>query len=143
MGAKRAQRNNEETIMKNGFAFNTTRQAFLASHLRRADTHLSRLVGLMGTPPGSLSSGKGLWIVPCHGVHTFGMRYAIDLVYLDQQLQVIHTEENIRPWRVAPVRMESATVLELPSHTIYQTGTCIGDRIEISFTRNGDSGGQP
>ena len=128
--------------MKSGFAFNTTRQAFLASHLRRADTHLSRLVGLMGTPPGALTSGKGLWIVPSHGVHTFGMRYAIDLVYLNQQLEVIHTEENVRPWRVAAVRMESATVLELPSHTIYQTGTSIGDRIEISFTQDEKGGGQ-
>lgn len=129
--------------MENGFAFNTTRQSFLANHLRRADTHLSRLVGLMGTPPGALSSGKGLWIVPSHGVHTFGMRYAIDLVYLNQELEVVHTEENVRPWRVAPVRMESATVLELPPHTIYQTGTSIGDHIEISFAQNGEGGKQP
>jgi len=128
--------------MNNGFAFNTTRQAFLANHLRRADTHLSRLVGLMGTPPGSLASGRGLWIVPCHGVHTFGMRYPLDLVYLDQHLEVVHTEENVRPWRLAAVRMEAATVLELPPHTVYQTGTCIGDRVEISFLRNGNNGGQ-
>jgi uncharacterized protein len=128
--------------MIKGFAFNTTRQAFLASHLRRADTHMSRLVGLMGTAPGSLSSGKGLWIVPCHGVHTFGMRYAIDLVYLSQHLEVVHTEENVRPWRMAAVRMEAATVLELPPYTIYQTGTCIGDHVEISFAQNGNGGGQ-
>ncbi len=130
-------------IMENGFAFNTTRQSFLANHLRRADTHLSRLVGLMGTPPGALSSGNGLWIVPCHGVHTFGMRYPIDLVYLNQEFEVVHTEENVRPWRVAAVWMESATVLELPPHTIYQTGTSIGDHIEISFAQNGEGGKQP
>jgi uncharacterized membrane protein (UPF0127 family) len=116
---------------KMGFAFNTTRQAFLASELRCADSHISRLVGLMGTPPEALGSGRGLWIVPCHGVHTFGMRYAIDLVYLNDKYEVVHTEENVRPWRLAAICLEAATVLELSPHTIFQTGTCIGDKIEI------------
>jgi uncharacterized membrane protein (UPF0127 family) len=71
------------------------------------------------------------------------MRYPLDLVYLNQQLEVIHTEENVRPWRLAAVRMEAATVLELPPHTVYQTGTCIGDHVEISFAPNGNNGGQP
>jgi uncharacterized membrane protein (UPF0127 family) len=116
---------------KTGYAFNTTRQAFLASQLRCADSHLSRLIGLMGTPPGALASGHGLWIVPCHGVHTFGMRYAIDLVYLNDKYEVVHTEENVKPWRVAAVCLEASTVLELSPHTIFQTSTCVGDKIEI------------
>lgn len=116
---------------KTGFAFNATRQAFLASQLRCADSHLSRLLGLMGTPPETLASGNGLWIVPCHGVHTFGMRYAIDLVYLNDKYEVVHTEENVKPWRVAAVCLEAATVLELSPHTIFQTGTRVGDKIEI------------
>ena len=126
-----------------GYAFNTTRQAFLASQLRCADSHLSRLVGLIGTPPEALASGNGLWIVPCHGVHTFGMRYPIDLVYLNDKYEVVHTEENVKPWRVAAVCLEAATVLELSPHTIFQTGTCVGDKIEIRMGAEAAASGPP
>jgi len=118
---------------KTGYAFNHTKQAFLASQLRCADSHLTRLIGLMGTPPETLGSGHGLWIVPCHGVHTFGMRYSIDLVYLNEKYEVVHIEENVKPWRVAAVCLEAATVLELSAHTIFQTGTAVGDKIEIKI----------
>ena len=55
------------------------------THLRIADTHWSRFCGLMGTDVGSFPAGQGLWIVPCHGVHTFAMRFPIDVIYLDQR----------------------------------------------------------
>jgi len=93
----------------------------------------------MGTPPEALGAGHGLWIVPCHGVHTFGMRYSIDLVYLSDKYEVVHTEENVKPWRVAAVCLEAATVLELSPHTIFQTGTCVGDKIEIRMGANATS----
>jgi uncharacterized membrane protein (UPF0127 family) len=59
------------------------------------------------------------------------MRYAIDLVYLNNQYEVVHTEENVKPWRLPALCLEAATVLELSPHTIYQTGTRVGDKIEI------------
>ena len=77
--------------------------------------------------------GHGLWIVPSHGVHSLGMRYPIDLVYLSEDKTVLHIEENVKPWRVAPLRMDAATVLELPCHTIWNTDTAVGDQIEIGF----------
>ncbi len=116
---------------KTMYAFNRTRQAFLAHEVQLADTHWTRLKGLLGTPPAGFSFGCGLWIVPCHGVHTLAMRYPIDVVYLDENKTVVHIEENLKPWRVAPIRMNAATVLELPSHTIWNTGTTIGDEVEI------------
>ena len=120
---------------KIGFAFNATRQAFLASQLCCPDTHGSRFMGLMRTSPEGLGSGRGLWIVPCHGVHTFGMRYPIDLVYLNERYEVVRTYENVRPWRLAVLCLEAATVLELSPHTIFQTGTKVGDKIEIRLGR--------
>jgi len=119
------------------YAFNQTRQAFLASELEVADTHWSRLKGLMGRPAHAFCAGKGLWIVPCHGVHTLAMGYAIDVVYLDAAQVVVHVEENVRPWRITPLRMDAATVIELPSHTVWSTCTRVGDQIEIVVS-NGD-----
>jgi uncharacterized membrane protein (UPF0127 family) len=122
------------------YAFNRTRQAFLASELRVADTHWARLKGLLGTTPKTFPQGNGLWIVPCHGVHTLAMGYPIDVVFLDEKKVVVHLEENVKPWRVTPVRMDAATVLELPTRTIWHSGTEVGDQIdiEIEASRRGD-----
>jgi uncharacterized membrane protein (UPF0127 family) len=114
-------------------AFNQTRKVFLARELALANTHWTRLRGLLGTSPGDFRNGCGLWIVPCHGVHTLGMRFPIDVAYLDQDRIVIHIERELRPWRFAPVRMQAASVLELPSQVLSETGTQMGDKIEISL----------
>ena len=117
--------------LRRAYAFNQTRQAFLASELEVADTHWSRLKGLLGRGPGQFRSGKGLWIVPCHGVHTLAMGYAIDVVYLDGTQIVIHVEENVKPWRLTALRMDAASVIELPCHTLWSTGTRVVDQVEI------------
>jgi uncharacterized membrane protein (UPF0127 family) len=116
---------------KTGYAFNQTRQTFLATQLRVADTHWRRLVGLLGTSKRQFQSGAGLWIAPCHGVHTLAMRYPIDVVYLDRDHRVLLVEHSVRPWRMTPVLVEAATVIELPAHTAWSTGTKEGDQVEI------------
>lgn len=116
-----------------GYAYNLTRKAYLATELMLAGTHWSRLRGLMGTQAGKFPVGKGLWITPCRGVHTLGMRFPIDIVYLDSKKIVVHLEEALKPWRVAPVRLRAASVLELPPTTVSQTGTNLGDEIDIGF----------
>ena len=121
---------------KRGYAYNKTRQTFLARELRVADTHWTRLRGLMGSSHESFSAGHGLWIVPCHGVHTMMMRYSIDVVYLNEQNEVVQIEENVKPWRMTPMNMEAMTVLELPSHTVWNTGTKVGDQLEMVRERN-------
>src|SRR5512146_2975935 len=123
---------------RQGFAFNRTRQAFLATQLTVADTHWRRLRRLLGTSTQHFTFGKGLWIVPCHGVHTIAMRYPLDIVYLDNEDVVVHIEENVKPWRITPVRTDAMTVLELPAHTVWNTGTRPGDQIEITFSKEGN-----
>jgi hypothetical protein len=120
-----------------GNAFNQTRQAYLATSLAVADTHWTRLRGLLGLSPGDFRNGYGLWIVPCHGVHTLGMGFAIDVVYLDRDMTVIHVQSELRPWRFAPLRGEAASVLELPCRTARETGTMVGDKIKITTGKNG------
>ena len=118
-----------------GYAFNRTRQAYLATQLSLAATHWSRLRGLMCTEPDSFHAGRGLWIVPSRGVHTFAMRFPIDVLYLDEEKTVVHVEQDLKPWRVAPVRMKAASVIELPRNILHSTGTSIGDEIEIVLGR--------
>ena len=112
-------------------AFNQTRQRFLATHLGVAQTHWSRLRGLLGASEDDFRNGRGLWIRPCRGVHTLAMNFPIDVVYLDSANTVLHFESNLRPWRFAPIRLKATSVLELPSHTVAETETALGDRIEI------------
>ena len=126
--------------LQRAYAFNQTRQAFLASELEVADTHWSRLKGLIGRRAAAFCAGKGLWIVPCHGVHTLAMGYAIDVVYLDASQVVVHLEEHVKPWRITPLRMDAATVIEVPSYTVWNTGTRVGDQIEI-VVGNGNGNG--
>lgn len=116
-----------------GYAFNQTRHAYLATHLSVAGTHWSRLRGLMGMKAGKFPAGNGLWIVPCHGVHTLAMNFPIDVIYLDANKLVVHVEQNLKPWRMARVSMRTASVLELPGNTLEPSGTMIGDQIEIAF----------
>jgi uncharacterized membrane protein (UPF0127 family) len=114
-------------------AFNQTRQTYLATELAVADTHWTRLCGLLGLRSGDFRNGSGLWIVPCHGVHTLGMGFPIDVVYLDRAMTVIHIQSNLRPWRFAPIRTQAASVLELPIRTAAETKTAVGDKIEITI----------
>jgi uncharacterized membrane protein (UPF0127 family) len=119
-----------------GQAFNQTRQAYLATDLAVADTHWTRLRGLLGLKVDDFRNGSGLWIVPCHGVHTLGMEFPIDVVYLDRANTVIHVQARLRPWRFAPVRSQAASVLELPCHIAAETKTSVGDRIEITLAKD-------
>jgi uncharacterized membrane protein (UPF0127 family) len=119
-----------------GQAFNQTRQAYLATALAVANTHWTRLRGLLGVASHDFRNGSGLWIVPCHGVHTLGMGFPIDVVYLNDAMTVIHVQGDVQPWRFAPVRTQAASVLELPCRTAAETQTAVGDKIEITIEKN-------
>jgi len=110
-------------------AFNVTRQSFLNFGVEVADTHLARLRGLLGRL--SLRSDEGLWIVPCQGVHTLGVLFPIDVIYLDEKLRVVKVVEHLGPFRVAPLRMRSSSVLELPTRTVYSSNTQVGDQLLV------------
>jgi uncharacterized protein len=117
------------------YVYNKTRETFIATQAVVADGYFSRLIGLLGRTKRWAHLGAGLWIVPSRGVHTIGMLFAIDLVFLNKEKEVVHVEEIVRPFRISRVSLKAASVLELPPHTIYRTGTQVGDRLEIASSR--------
>ena len=107
---------------------NVTRQTLLASNVVVADHGATRRKGLLGRE--MLSPGEGLWIVPCEAVHTFGMQFPIDLIYLDPSRKIIKVCNDVPPWRVS-VCLSAHSVIELVSGTIRETQTRPGDHLSL------------
>jgi uncharacterized protein len=114
------------------YIYNKTRETFVATEAAVADSYLRRLVGLLGKTKRWAQLGRGLWIVPSRGVHTIGMMFPIDLIFLSKEKEVVHVEEHLRPFRISAVSLKATSVLELPAHTVFRTGTQVGDRMEIA-----------
>jgi uncharacterized protein len=112
-------------------AFNLTRQVLIASEIEKADSGWTRLKGLLGRSAQDFARGQGLWIVPCQGIHTIGMSFPIDVAYLDATGRVIRLYFSLRPFRLAAVKFRARTILELPPGTLSNSGTTIGDVIEL------------
>ena len=111
---------------------NRSKQTVLASEVQLADTSWTRMKGLLGRTSDDFSAGKGLWIDPSQGVHTIGMKFPIDVVYLDSKHRVIHVSHSLAPFRIAALKFKARSVIELPAGTLAQTETDIGDVLEIS-----------
>jgi uncharacterized membrane protein (UPF0127 family) len=110
-------------------ATNVDTGSVVASRVAVAATRAARRTGLLKRD--GLDEGEALWIVPSRGVHTFWMRFAIDLAVLDDAGVVIDIVEVMKPWRVRLPRKGTAGALELPAGTLQRTGTRIGHRIEL------------
>ncbi|HYK37615.1 DUF192 domain-containing protein [Alloacidobacterium sp.] len=107
---------------------NLTRQSVLAGCLQVADDGEKRRKGLLGRD--CLSAEEGLWILPCEAVHTFGMRFPIDLIYLDRHNRVKKTRSNVVPFRLSAC-LSAHSVIELPTGTVSRTQTQAGDQLEF------------
>ena len=101
--------------------------AVVADNVAVADTRATRAVGLL-TRDG-LNPGEALWIVPSRGVHTWGMRFTIDVIALDEDGTVIDCVSRLRPWRLRLPRKGTAGVLELPEGTLEASGTVVGHHV--------------
>lgn len=88
----------------------------LAKRLAVADTFWSRFKGLMGKK--KLISGCALLLYPCSSVHTFFMRFPIDVVYLDKDMNILKVVKAMKPWRLDFGHKKAVYVLELPAKTI-------------------------
>src|SRR2546425_885707 len=115
--------------------YNRSRQAIIAANVRVADTPRSRRVGLLKHEV--LESGQGLWIFPTQAIHTFGMRFPIDVAFLDSFLRVKRVYHGLAPYRLTTFVWGAQSVLELASGALASTGTMVGD--ELQFSRREES----
>jgi uncharacterized membrane protein (UPF0127 family) len=116
--------------MKNTLCvFNRTRESFLSLSVNLADTHIGRLKGLLGKM--TLKSDEGLWTIPSQGIHTLFLMFPIDVLYLDENNRVIHIVENLGTFRISPIRRDSASVLQLPTRTVFSSNTQVGDELVV------------
>ncbi len=101
----------------------------ITTHTRFADSWLKRLVGLLSER--ELGHGHGLWLIPCKSIHTIGMRFPIDVVFLDSNNRVQKLASSLKPYRLCRSAKGTQSVLELPTGTIVSTGLRHGDQIHV------------
>ena len=108
---------------------NTTRGTSIGDDIDTAETSAQRRTGLLKHH--KLDEGAGLWIIPCESVHTFFMRFPIDLVYLDRRNRVRKVRSAVGPWRLSAC-LSAHSILELPAGVILSSQTQKGDLLEFS-----------
>lgn len=107
---------------------NQTRSTVLGESVTIADTSATRRTGLLKHE--RLERGEGLWIVPCESVHTFFMKFPIDLVYLNKERKVRKVRNAVPAWRLSAC-LFAHSILELPAGTVEETGTQPGDQLVL------------
>ena len=101
--------------------------ALIAERVTGAHDWVSRLCGLLGRR--ALTDEEGLWLKPCKSIHTVGMRFAIDAVFLDDENRVTKIGAGLPPWRVCFAPRATQSVLELKAGRVKGVGLQVGDRL--------------
>lgn len=102
----------------------------VAAAVRVADTFAERAIGLLRRD--ALRSDEGLLLLPASSVHTFGMRFAIDIVFLDRRMRVLNVSPHVPPRRLCIGPPGAARVLELPCGRIAEAGLLIGAYVLVA-----------
>lgn len=124
--------------MKAARVTNRTRDVELAGRARVADTRWTRLRGLLGRP--RLRPGQGLVISPSRGVHTWGMRYPIDVALVGGDGRVAAVFPGLEPWSHTGMHDDVELAVELPEGTVEASGTQAGDRVAIDVVPSAGDG---
>ena len=120
----------DATTMRTVCVFNRNRESFVGLRVVPADTWRMRLKALLGNA-GTRREEDGMWLRPSRGLHTFGMRFPVDLIYLNSANRVIHLVERLRPFRISPIRRKCASILEMRTRAIASSNTQVGDELII------------
>lgn len=107
---------------------NLDRGVTVARAVRVAGTSRARRKGLLGVE--HLAEEAGMWIAPCEAIHTFGMKLAIDVLFLDKEFRVKKLIPSLAPRRIA-LCLSAASVLELQRGAAGRSGTVVGDRLKL------------
>jgi uncharacterized membrane protein (UPF0127 family) len=106
----------------------TTRNLLVAERTLRPRDVVNRSLGLLVRPP--LQPGEALWLDPCGGIHTWGMGYAIDVLFLDAGQRVVGVARGVRPWRMVWKPAGTRSVVELAAGGA--AGVEVGDQMSLA-----------
>ena len=109
---------------------NRSRGVDLGDQIEWAGSSGSRKKGLLGRD--TLPRGEGLYLVPCQWIHMFGMRFPIDVVFVDRNGKVLTIHHALKPNRISKLVWRAEGALELPAGTLAEAGTEIGDQLRDS-----------
>ena len=115
--------------MKIAQAWNVSRDSLLGDQIRVANTHWTRLRGMLGRP--EPQPGEGLLLDPCQSVHMYWMSYALDVAFLAEDGTVVAVYSELQPSRLSGRHKDAVRALELRAGMLEQSGTQVGDRIEL------------
>ena len=108
---------------------NKTKNTVISVKASKADNFFTRMIGLLNRS--TLNQGEGLIITHCNSIHMFFMRFAIDCIFVNKENKIVGLVENIKPFRLSRIFLQSSFVIEVPVGTIGQSNSSIGDEIEI------------
>lgn len=108
-------------------AVNLTTGEEIAGNVTVARSLPARMKGLLGKK--EMPRGDGMLIEPCKGIHTFGMRFAIDAIFFDRTRRIIAVMKDLPPNRLTPFYFRAAGVLELPAGAVGKTSAKVGDEV--------------
>ncbi len=106
---------------------NQSRDTVLGERVEKASSFWRRFVGLLSRS--QLRPGEGLWLVPCAAIHSVGMRFRFDAIFLDAEKRVVKVVEALPPMQLLTRAPGAHSVLELPIGTVRTSGTEKGDQI--------------
>jgi uncharacterized membrane protein (UPF0127 family) len=115
---------------------NLTKNTWLATKIRKADNFVTRLIGLLKRS--TLGPEEALWLMPSKGIHTIGMKFPIDVIFLDKNNIVLGIASGMVPYRISSIQLRGYSVLELPNGTIKKSKTEVGDQLEISLVETSE-----
>ncbi len=108
---------------------NQTRRLEISPRLRTARSPLTRLKGLLGQ--NSLPESEGLWILPCNHIHTWFMKFPIDVVFVDKNMKVVSLTESVPPFRFIWGGLRAKSVFELPGGHLKSRPIQLGDQLHV------------
>jgi hypothetical protein len=104
---------------------NTGRDRELGTRIRLADGWLSRLRGMLARP--APAAGEGLLLTPCRSAHMYGMRFPLDIAFLNANRAVVAVYHSLPPGSRTNWHRRAVHALELPAGTLARSGTAVGD----------------
>lgn len=109
--------------------YNSSKNQIIADDVKVAQNFFTRSFGLLLRK--SLSENEGLIIKPCCSIHTFFMKFSIDVLFVNSKNQIIALYENVKPYRILPIHLSSRYVIEFPSGSISSKNIENGNLITI------------